>query len=152
MRWMIFRLDSAVRDGISFLQWQIREPVIMWLHRSMPSRRCPWNRAIWNIGSFCKIFSSAVPGIRTWDQLIRDRYPDCHGCVPSGVDLWCFWIAVVFGHFKSGLWNSDQWRNVNFYKRNRDILSPQLAIAFGEKISRFLSTQRINLIHCICIS
>lgn len=77
----------AVRDGISSLQWQIREPVIMWLHRSMHSRRCLWNRAIWNIGSFCRIFSSAVPGIRTWDQLIRDRYPDCHGCVPSGVDL-----------------------------------------------------------------
>lgn len=55
--------------------------------QSMHSRRCLWNRAIWNIGSFCRIFSSAVPGIRTWDQLIRDRYPDCHGCVPSGVDL-----------------------------------------------------------------
>ena len=60
------------------------------------------------------------------------------------------WIYDVFelllfsAILRLWLWNSDQWRNVNFYKRNRDILSPQLAIAFGEKISRFLSTQRVK--------
>ena len=119
-------------------------PVIMWRHRSMHSRRCPWNRVIWSTGSFCRICSLVVPGIRIWVYLSETGI----GIVTDVCHL--VWIYDVFelllfsAILRLWLWNSDQWRNVNFYKRNRDILSPQLAIAFGEKISRFLSTQRFK--------